>query len=222
MNIAVLLLAGSSIRLENDTPKQFIEINEKPLFLYSLESFANHPEIDHIILVIREQDYIYVEYLLRKFEIKKQVDIVFGGKERSDSINSAIEYIKSKSISPTSKVLIHDSARALLSSKIIQQNIKMLDSYNAVGTYVKCNDSIAKGVETIEGIIPRDNVLLAQTPQSFIFETLIEIYKNYTPMTDDVSLAISKGIKVGVVNGSPLNFKITTKEDLALLRKIVE
>lgn len=221
MNICVLLLAGSSQRINNDIPKQFIKVDDKPIFFYALNRFINNSQIDEVIVVTRNDYVEKVRETINQFSYKKVVHVISGGVSRSASVKCAVEYMKSISISPTSNILIHDGARALIDDRIINENIQALATYDVVGTYLSCADSLARGNLTINEVVSRKDMLLAQTPQSFKFKVLNDLHSGEVDETDDITLAIKKGYEVGVINGSSFNFKITIDEDIELLRKIL-
>ena len=220
MNTALIVMGGSGSRFDKDLPKQFYLVNDIPLFVYTVKAFNNHINIDNIVIV-SHKDYIgYVESICNKYSLDKVSHIVIGGSTREESVYNGLLVINDND-----KVLIHDACRPLVDERIIKDNIDLLDESDAVVTAIRPNDTISYGVgDEVESCLDRTNFYLHQTPQSFKANIIKECYKNKKPsvhFTDDVSLARFLGYKIKVVKGSINNIKITTKEDLLFLNKLV-
>lgn len=219
MNIAVILCGGTGSRMNQELPKQFIEINSKPLFQYSIEAFLNEKIIDYIVLVINKQyENLYQKYLN---ELKyRNIFMVYGGDSRQKSVENAINFLKNK-ISSKDLVLIHDGARPLIDSEIINSNImKCHDTQNPVLTCVSVVDTI---MDKEFNLLNRDQLIAAQTPQTFRFEQLEAIHefakeKNIISASDDIQLAKAYGLNISLVSGTRKNLKVTEKEDLEIIK----
>lgn len=227
MNIAIILLGGSSKRLNLNTPKQFIKLNDKELFEYSLETFAKLDEIDLIILVTGKNYYEHVYDIVNNKYSYKNINIVIGGETRQESVFNALSYLKDK-ILDNDVVLIHDSSRPLVTSRIIIDHLNALQKEEGTSTYVDIFDSIImKENGYIKTYVPREDYFLVQTPQGFKFKDIYDVHeemknKNQLLFTDDASLLVKKGKKIKLIYGDRFNFKITTLDDLMLLRSILE
>ena len=226
MNIAVVVAAGSGLRMKNvGEPKQFLYINNKPLMVYSLETFNIHPRIDYIIVVTSEEHISQVEKMCSIFKLSKVKAVVKGGLTRQESVlcglEKAMEYHKDKE----DIVLIHDAARPLVSLKIIGDNIDTVQKYGAAVTAINASDTILSIKEDIvSSDLDRNTIYQAQTPQSFRLEEIYRIHKkaqNHNA-TDDASLFVSNGGAVHLVNGDKKNFKITTDDDLLMLKALLQ
>ena len=227
MNIAIILLGGSSKRLNLNTPKQFIKLNDKELFEYSLETFAKLDEIDQIILVTGKNYYEHVCDIVNNKYSYKNINIVIGGETRQESVFNALSYLKDK-VLDNDVVLIHDSSRPLVTSRIIIDHLNALQKEEGTSTYVDIFDSIImKENGYIKTYVPREDYFLVQTPQGFKFKDIYDVHeemknKNQLFFTDDASLLVKKGKKIKLIYGDRFNFKITTLDDLMLLRSILE
>lgn len=215
-NISIIVCSGVGKRMESNIPKQFIKVNNKPIVCYTIDKFENCNEIDEIIIVTNKE---YIDYfkndIVHKYSYKKIVKIVEGGKERLNSVYNGINSIEDKN----GIVLIHDGVRPFIEEKDIINIIENTKIYNACILGVKVKDTVKMCKDGfIQNTPNRDNIFLAQTPQSFKYELLKQAYdyiiNNNIFVTDDASVIESFGGKVKIVEGSYNNIKITTKEDL--------
>ncbi len=228
MNIVILLAAGSGTRMNNVVPKQFININNKPLMVYPLETFSSCSLIDEIIIVTSKEYISQVNDYVTQFNINKVKAIIEGGSTRQKSVFNALTYLKKHNVNDQDNILIHDSARVLISEEIIKNNIHALEKYNAVDSVIPMTDSVIKsdtGIN-ITSLCKRSELYLSQTPQSFKFNIIYKAHENVKNLkdfeiTDDCSLVLKIDEDVYLVEGSRLNFKITTKEDLLLLKSLL-
>ncbi|MBS9767479.1 MAG: 2-C-methyl-D-erythritol 4-phosphate cytidylyltransferase [Flavobacteriaceae bacterium] len=218
--VAIILAGGLGLRMGGDTPKQFLEINGKPILIHSLEAFQNHSLIDEIILVVNAQFRKEFEQLLAKYSFSKLVSITEGGKERSDSSKNALKFIAPNT---TTKVLIHDAVRPFVSEGIITNVVQKLDEYQAVNVAISATDTIlvANAQHEIMQMPPRQSIFLAQTPQGFHAVTIHDAYKKASQdkdftATDDCGVVhrYLSNIPIGIVEGEIANKKITFSTDL--------
>lgn len=229
MNIAVILAGGTGSRMGIvDKPKQFIDIYGKPIIVHTLETFDNHSEIDYIAIVCLEEWIDDLKILIRKYEINKVRWIVEGGKTRQESIYNAINTI-SRDCSDDDILIIHDLVRPLVTHKIISNNISIVKEYGAVDTVIPSTDTIVRSIDgkDIEDIPVRSELYLGQTPQSFKLSILREAHENAIKTnninsTDDCQLVLALGHRVHLVMGEKLNFKVTSFDDLLLLKAIIK
>lgn len=220
MNIAVILLSGKGNRMGIDTPKQFLMVNNRPLYLYSVHAFYTNPKIDRLLLVTNEEYVESVKADLNKYGyIKKPIEVISGGKERYLSVKNAVYFLKGKIYSLDDKILIHDGVRPNISAKIINDNISALNiepcALTAIEVPIDYNPF--ERVDTIH--LLHNKKYRAQTPQSFRLSVLRDIYSKADeydpyPFTDDISLAIANNYQYVIVDGEEKNYKITRQEDL--------
>ena len=227
MNIALILAAGSGTRMGLETPKQFVLVKDKPLLYYSVKIFESYPELDAIVLVTNKENISLVEEIVKEFNFKKVKAIVEGGETRQDSVYNGLNKIK-EFASEDDVVLIHDAARPLVNHRIIFDNIKACNEFGAVDTAIQASDTIVKSSDGsgVDELPLRRELYQAQTPQTFKLGLILEAHEyarnHHIPdVTDDVKLVLSLGKEVHLVEGSKLNFKVTTPEDLDLLEGLL-
>ncbi|MEG0308131.1 MAG: 2-C-methyl-D-erythritol 4-phosphate cytidylyltransferase [Clostridium sp.] len=228
MNIGIILAGGSGTRMGSDLPKQFIDIYGKPLIVHTVEAFDINPNIDYIAVICKEEFKEDLTIWVRKYGLTKVKWIVDGGDTRQSSVESGLNAIKDfcgeKDI-----VVIHDAARPLISQRIIDENIEMAKVYGAVDTVIPSADTIirTKTGEFIDEVPPRSELYLGQTPQSFEYGLIKKAHENarisnIETATDDCQLVLKLDEKVYLVNGDKLNFKVTTFEDLLILKSVIK
>lgn len=226
MNIAVILAAGKSVRLNEITvPKQLYLVNNIPLFLYSVLSFNQLDEIDGIYLVTNDECLLDVEKYLKQYAVNKVKDVILGGATRQESVYLAIKrlvgHAKADDI-----ILIHDAARPLLEKETILANIEGAKIFEAVTTAIKVHDTVFNASnDSVDQIVDRSQLYQAQTPQSFNYRLIKKAHemaiKNNVYANDDSTLVKQLGYDVHLVNGTATNFKVTTIEDIKLLEMMI-
>ena len=204
-NYFIILASGQSKRFNSKKPKQFNIYKNKALFKHSLEKAMKSKLFKKIILVVNNKKSI-------KEKFPKNVSIIKGGKERSDSSLIALKYIKQ--LKPNN-VLIHDAARPNFTIKLLKSLIKSLKNNKAVIPCVDSKDSIKYKVKNQLFNLNRNNSILTQTPQAFKFKDLYNLSnKQKNKITDEATLFIENNLKVKFIKGENLNNKITFKEDI--------
>ncbi|MGL4951542.1 MAG: IspD/TarI family cytidylyltransferase [Mycoplasma sp.] len=227
MNIAFLLAAGIGSRINSiNKPKQFIEISEKPIFIHTIEKFINSNVIDLIILIYNKDFKNETINYLDKFNLIDNVVMCSGGKTRNDSIINAINLVKEfKIVSAEDTILTHDAARMFVSKNIIEENIKYCVEKVCVNTVIPTEDTIiiSEDGKFSTSTINRNYCYNVQTPQTFKFDVLNDIYSGNVKLTTDAcTLAQEKGYSIKLVNGSKDNFKITTDVDILTANSILK
>ena len=224
MNIGVILAGGKGLRLGSDIPKQILHLGSKPVIAWSVDTFHKCENIDKLIIVSEKNLLKQIKELFPEKNYPKILSFTEGGEERSDSSYNAII---SGNFSDEDIFLFHDAARPFVTEEIIVNMIKKVQEKGACGTYIPSSDTVAiVNNSLIESIPERRKVFSAQTPQGFrygIIKKAHELQKKIknTDITDDVSLVINMGTDVSVINGSPLNIKITTDIDLKFAEYLV-
>ena len=228
MNIAVILAGGVGTRMGADIPKQFITAGGKPVIIHTLERFAKHGEINGIIVVCVPQWIDYMQKLIVRYSVDKIFTVVPGGSTRRESsLKGALEAdrILSEMYGEIYDgnghvLLMHDAARPFVSERIISENIKAALEKGACETVIKVNDTVLRGKGGLaQEIIPRDEIYLVQTPQSFTPGNILRAHREVpgdAVITDDAGLVLAMGGEVALVDGARENVKITTPEDLKL------
>jgi len=204
-NYFIILASGQSKRFNSKKPKQFNIYRNRALFKHSLEKAIKSKLFKKIILVVNNKKNI-------KEKFPKNILIIKGGKERSDSSLIALKYIKK--FKPTN-VLIHDAARPNFTIKLLNQLIKLLKNNKAVIPAINSKDSIKYKIKNQFFNLNRDNSYLTQTPQAFKFKDLYNLsIKQKNKITDEATLFIESNLKIKIIKGENFNNKITYAEDM--------
>lgn len=224
MNSAIIVAAGSGKRFGGDTPKQFLEILGKPVIIYALEQFESCPQIDEIVLVLPAAEIAGFSDIAGKYNLKKLVKIVAGGKTRAESVWSGLSAIDSKT---AGIVAVHDGARPLVAVEEITRTIEKAQETGAACLVASVVDTIkeisgGKIVKTVD----RAKLRRALTPQCFRYELLKRAFEanKFTgaAATDESFLVEKLGVEVSIVEGGARNIKITTPEDLILAESLLK
>lgn len=218
---AIIVAAGSGRRMNSNTPKQFIEYKNKPILYYTIQAFEKSA-VDEILIVTNKEYIPYVkEDIVNQYSFSKVLDVIEGGRERYDSVYRGLQRLQE-----TNYVLVHDGARPLVTPELIDGVIGKVREENAVIVGVKAKDTIK--IVSEDGIVcdtpNRNNVWNIQTPQAFEYNLLKTAYDKIAMIeelviTDDAMVVeyVTKH-PIKVLQGSYTNVKITTPEDLQLLK----
>ena len=202
--------------------KQFAELHGVPILIHTLRRFAASASIQEIYLALRSSEAESFHLRLQQEHYVRKVQVVEGGEHRQQSVANALAAIKG---SDDDIVLVHDAVRPLVTEEIIEMVIEAAKKHGAAIAGVPAVDTVKQVERTAEGAIvtstlPRERVVLAQTPQGFRFSILKKAMDEATTDgflgTDEASLVERSGLEVAVVMGSPRNIKITTPADLDL------
>lgn len=216
----IIVAAGSSTRMKG-VSKPFALVSGLPVIVRSLLAFERSPYISNIVLVTKQEFILQMQNYADEFAITKLTDIVEGGSNRQESVLCGF-----KSIKNADKVLIHDAARPLVSSFLIERICKELSDSDCVICATKVKDTI-KGVDRDGNVYKtynRDELYAVQTPQGADVNKYLKIFEesDSAQFTDDASMFESAGYKVRVIDGEYTNIKITTPEDIALAEFYIE
>lgn len=231
MNIAVIFAGGVGHRMHtSDKPKQFLEMNGKPIIIHTLEHFDEHPEIDGIIVVCVENWIEFLRMKLEKFNIKKVLDIIPGGNSSQESTRKGL-YAVEKCVKANPEdivVLIHDGVRPLIDAKLISNNIESVKKYGNAITVVPATETIIETNENgdIKKVADRECCRLARAPQSFYLSDILAAHEKAladgeVEMIDSAMLMHHYGVALHTVNGPVENIKITNPMDYHLFRAII-
>lgn len=233
MNIAVIFAGGSGKRMNTVCrPKQFLELNGKPVIIYTLELFDNHPLIDAICVVCLEPWINFLKKQLKKFEINKVCEIVSGGETGQDSIYKGLcsaERIGNKNKNGKDvNVLIHDGVRPLITEQTITDNIHMVQEKGNCITCVPATETFIVQQEDGSLLIPsRNDSLVARAPQSFKLSDIIAAHRRAISegrhdFIDSCTMMSCYGHRMNTIIGPMENIKITTPTDYFIFRAMVE
>lgn len=231
-NIAVILAAGSGERSGFDIPKQLVKLAGKPIIEHTISNFQNSACIDEIIVVTSNNCMEKIEEIVANSAFNKVKKIIYGGKERYESSLAAINASEQDSAEFDIRLIFHDAVRPLVSERIICDVVQALDNYNAVDLVVQATDTIILAdplSNTISSIPDRKKLKHVQTPQGFSLPTIKLAYALALDdldfeTTDDCGVVFKylPGEKIYLVNGDSNNIKLTYKEDLQIIEKLLQ
>lgn len=228
-NIALITAGGSGTRMRMEIPKQFLTVYDKPIIVYTLECFQNHPAIDNIIVACKEGWENILESYVKQYNLNKVSSIIKGGINGQESIRNMIFEAK-RLYNLEDIVLVHDGNRPMLSQDIISNSISVCKQKGNAITAIPCREVILKkdekGKDIAEEEIAREKLIRTQTPHVFKLEELYNMHKeaikrNITNSAASCSLAIELGKSVNFIEGSEKNLKITVKEDLEIFKALL-
>jgi 2-C-methyl-D-erythritol 4-phosphate cytidylyltransferase len=213
MDISVIITAGGiGKRMGAVLPKQFMQIREKPVLMYTIERFYHFDPSMQLIITLPDGWIDYWEELIHDFEFRIPHRVVVGGTERYHSIKNALNYCNGTHIA------IHDGVRPLVSDETLENCFGALKDHNAVIPVISLKESIRQLNDNGSAALDRSRFVLVQTPQCFEGSILRSAYERpYGPeITDDACLVESMGIQIHLVPGNEENIKITTQVDFSL------
>jgi 2-C-methyl-D-erythritol 4-phosphate cytidylyltransferase len=217
--LAIIPAAGWGVRMGGDTPKQFLSLEGVPIFIHTLRKFAASEVIDNILLALRPEDMERVRVEVDREHFSRPVRLVAGGPSRQETVARAL----AEAPPGTEIVVVHDAVRPFVELAMIQRVVEAARKDGAAILGILSVDTV-KQVErqTILGSIPRERIVLAQTPQAFRYPIIREAFDRAASDgfvgTDESSLAERLGYNVTVLMGSDRNIKITKPSDLPLAR----
>ncbi|MCI1674886.1 MAG: 2-C-methyl-D-erythritol 4-phosphate cytidylyltransferase [Ancrocorticia sp.] len=227
-NVAVVLAGGSGSRMGQDIPKQFINVCDKPILIYTLEGFQQHPLIDAIVVVCLEgwQDVVWA--YSRQFGIDKLRDVVPGGSSGQESIRNGVFSLESWA-QPDDVVVIHDGIRPLVDSSVLSDVLRVAGRFGNAVTAMPYNEQIfvvePSDPSTTREFIPRERIRRVSTPQAYRFDLLDDAYHRAFAENIGIdgshytnTMMVALGYTLHFAKGSDKNIKLTTKEDLELFK----
>ncbi len=230
MNIAIIFAGGSGVRMGAGVPKQFLEINGKPIIIHTLQLFHYHEMIDKIYISVLE-DYIpYMEELVDEYRLRKVAKVIPGGETAQDSIYNALKTAEAEN-PEDSIVLLHDGVRPFVSYEVISNNIESVKSNGNAITCTACYETImlSKDANVVDQVPYRKETFSAQAPQSFYLKDIIAAHdvvrkrpEGYENMVDACTIIRSQGIEAHMVMGNRGNIKVTTPEDVYMFRALLQ
>lgn len=227
MNIALLIAGGTGNRMGQDIPKQFLTVNEKPVLIYTLETFQNHPKIDAIAVVCIKGWETVLQSYANQFNITKLKHIIPGGDCGQSSIRNGV-YELERHYSKSDIVLIHDAIRPMVSDEIISDCIATTKEHGNAITCIPCAEAMLETEDSIIscGSYPRERLKRTQTPQGFKIGDICDLHrqaleKGITNSVASCTLMIEMGKQVYFSKGSEKNIKLTTVEDIDIFKALL-
>ena len=228
-NIALLIAGGSGNRMGQDIPKQFMHVDGCPIIIHTMNCFQKHPDIDAISVVCLKGWETVLQAYANQFSIDKLKYIFPGGNSGMESIHNGIYGLQDAGCDDEDLVLIHDSVRPLLSQDIISSNIAICKAYGYAITGIQCREALLESEDGFSSTtsIPRDTLIRTQTPQTFRLRNILNVHEEakMKGIVDSVAsctlVAEVGGREMHIVPGSEKNIKITTVEDLEILKALM-
>ena len=231
MNIAIIFAGGVGSRMGAAIPKQFLEVQGKPIIIHTLERFENHPEITKIYVACKKELIPEFKKMVKKYDINKIAPkgIIAGGETGQDSIYNGL-CAAEKDNPGDSIVLIHDGVRPVIDEDVITNAIKSVKKY---GSAITCTKAFETPITSLDGesvaeMPSRNNSFTAQAPQCFYLKDIIDAHRitreknpGYEGIIDSCTLMHRLGKKVHIIEGNRDNIKVTTPEDYLRLLSIL-
>ncbi len=228
MNYGVVLAGGKGTRLGAEKNKVLLKLKGRPILYYSIKAFIDAGIFDKIVVVAGEPDQEEVWAILNMFEGCDH-SVVIGGKERQDSVRNALDHIVTccGKVGTEDRILIHDSARPLVTVEEILRVAEGLDQEGSVTLAVRSKDTIKKADAQgyVKETLDRQELWQISTPQGFRLELLLQAYDKAVQDgfygTDDCSLVERIGERIRLIEGSYRNIKVTTVEDMKIAEALM-
>lgn len=230
MNIAIVFAGGSGSRMGASVPKQFLELDGKPVLVHVLELFERHPLVDAIYIVTLRDHFSRVKDLVREYGIDKLRGMTAGGASAQESIYAGLKFAAAREPAD-SVVLLHDGVRPYVLPEVITANIRAVEKFGNAITYTSCYETIVLSEDgaSVNAIPPRRMSYTAQAPQSFRLGEILKAHEKirsgpggYADLVDQATICFKLGIPVHLVPGNRGNVKVTTPEDLVTLDALLK
>lgn len=227
MNIALILAGGQGNRTAQDIPKQFMNVYDKPLIIYTLENFERHPDIDGIAVVCLDGWHEVLNAYARQYDITKLRWIVSGGEDGQESTHKGVEALKDV-CDPEDVILVHDAIRPFITPEVITDAITKCKQKGSGLSAVRCQETIVRSQDGISGEegISRQEIMRVQTPQAYKYGKALWAYEeaDRRGIKGEVyinTLMLRLGEKVYFSKGTDKNVKITTIDDLEVFKALL-
>ncbi|MFH1005104.1 MAG: 2-C-methyl-D-erythritol 4-phosphate cytidylyltransferase [Bacteroidota bacterium] len=217
---AIIVAGGSGTRMNTPIPKQFLNLDNKPVVMHAITCFAEAGMNIEIILVLNKEHISYWHELCKEYNFSTEIKITEGGENRFESVKKGLAIIEGDGI-----VAVHDAVRPLVRTKTIFTAFKSAEMYGNAVPAIPLNDSIRQIDSTKSIALDRTRYCIIQTPQCFQLEILKKIYSTAEykiHFTDDASIVEFAGEKIHLIDGNPDNIKITTHRDFVIAEALIK
>lgn len=232
-NIAVIFAGGIGSRMNHpDGPKQFLKVHGKPILIYTLEHFQNHPDIDAIYVATLKEQIDYTKQLMDEYKISKVKSVVVAGDSAQESQYNALKAaIGDKDNGDDTCVLIHDGVRPIINKKLIDDNIFSVQNYGSAISSIPAFETVARsldGGETVDKVENRDLMYVLQAPQSFRLKPIFEAHEKSIEegmmgkFIDQAHMMNYYGHATHLIDSFRGNVKITVPIDLSYFTFLIE
>ena len=228
MNIAIILSGGTGTRMGLSTPKQYVEVNGKPIIQYCLDTILNHKMVDYVVIAVADDWLDFVQNCVKQSAFAKPVYYSKPGETRQGSIINALKVTKEKGAASDDIVLIHDAARPRLTAQLITDCFQACKDADAVLPVIPVKDTVymSQDGKHIDSLLERKTLWNGQAPEAFRFGSYYEANMKLTHdellrITGSTEVSYRAGLKCILIPGDTNNFKITTQEDLSNFESMV-
>ncbi len=227
-NYVILLAGGVGKRMGLEIPKQFMEVDGKPIIVYTIEKFQRNPQIEKIVVVCINDWINHLKELIRKYNLSKVEWITEGGNTGHDSIRNGVFFLRDK-IEADDFIIVHDAVRPILPQRAIDEVLRVAHENGNASSSIQCHPPIVYTEDFKSGItdVDREHVMLTASPQAYKYSLALKCYEkaeeeNRHNFTFTSSLLIHCGERVYFAKGTTSNIKITQKEDIALFEALLK
>lgn len=229
MNIALIIAGGKGHRMQQEIPKQFLNVNDKPVIIYTLEAFQKHPNIDAIEVVCLDGWHDILWAYAKQFGISKLEWVISGGDTAQESIRNGVFELR-EVCSPEDIVVIHDGIRPLVEDFVLSDVLIQCKKYGNAVTSLPYNEQIfvTEDGETTTQYVPRDTLRRVSTPQAYKYEKLLWAYEKAFAESIGIqastyanTLMVELGERLHFAAGSDRNIKLTTTEDIDIFMALL-
>ena len=229
MNIAIILSGGVGSRMGLNTPKQYVIVKGQPILNYCLSTFLENEKIDVIVIVVADEWIDFVKEHFSKLNPKKPVYYAKPGETRQYSIYNGLTVIRDNGFKDEDVVIIHDGARPLVSDDLICRCIDGCNQADAVMPVIPVKDTVylSEDGKQIQTLLNRSHLWAGQAPEAFKFGKYIKVHDEMNrdeliKITGSTEIAYKTGLCCHMIDGDPMNFKITTLEDLSNFESLLK
>jgi len=231
MNTAIIIAGGSGSRMGLEIPKQFVLVEDRPVIVYTLQAFQDHPSIDSIGVVCIDGWHDILRDYAEHFGITKLAWIISGGNSAQESIRNGVEHLDGI-CQPDDMVVIHDGIRPLVDAAVVSDVLAVCSRYGNGVTSMPYNEQIFRIDEqdpySTLAYIPRETLRRVSTPQAYRYDLLARAYRDafaksvgIGPSAYTNTMMVDLGVRLYFAAGSDKNIKLTTPDDLALFRAYI-
>ena len=207
----IIVAGGSGSRMDSTIPKQFLDLNSKPILMHTIEKMHQSLEHSEIILALPKSGFDTWKKLCQDHQFKVNHQVVEGGNTRFESVSNALRKVNEQSV-----IAVHDGVRPLVKNSVVNECMQTAQEKGAAIPVIAIDESLRQKTDSGSVVVNRDEYLIVQTPQCFSSEVLLKAYQqDYSPsFCDDASVVEAMGIEIQLIQGNKENIKITTQEDL--------
>lgn len=228
MKVAILLSGGVGSRMGLEMPKQYVQVEGYPVFYYCLKTLLNNENTDVLVVGVADEWNAYVKEILLKLNSTKKVLFAQPGETRQYSIFNALKLLQAEQYQADDIVLIHDAARPLVSNSLINRCYEGCKEADGVIPMLSVKDTtyLSEDGKHIKALLNRSHLWSGQAPEAFRFGKYLQIHEemsreNLLKINGSTEIAFQAGLNCQMIEGDPMNFKITTPEDLLNFERII-